>query len=216
MRMNTTMKRNLLWGLVLSVAALAVSFAVWGAVPSPMPIHWDAAGNPNGFASRAVGLTAMPITGALMALVLAAFGGALADKPKAQRALGHVIVAMAAFLVALHLLVIRAALTGGTLAVGALVVLMGALFVALGAMMQGLEQNRWVGVRTPWTLVDETNWVLTHRLAAWTMGIGGAIAMIVGLIFSGAVAFWLAFAAIMIGALLPVFGSWVIHASRGR
>ena len=107
-----------------------------------------------------------------------------------------------------------AALTGGGLAVGMFMILMGALFSGLGLMMPGIEQNRWVGVRTPWTLADEANWALTHRLAGWTMGIGGAVAMLSGLVLSGAVAFWVAFTAIVIGSLLPVLGSWVIHTAR--
>lgn len=211
---HTTMKRNLLWGLGLSAAALLVSVAVWGAVPSPMPIHWNAAGQPDGFAPRALGLTMLPILGAATTLLIGAVGTRLVGKPKAHRAMGGVAVGVSAFLAGLHLLVVRAALTGGVLAVEALMVMMGALFLALGTMMRDLEQNRWVGVRTPWTLADEANWVLTHRLATWTMGVGGAIAMIAGLVLSGAVAFWVAVAAIAIGALVPVLGSWVISAAR--
>ena len=211
---NTTMRRSLLGGLGVSAAALLVSVAVWSAVPSPMPIHWDAAGHPNGYASRAVGLTLMPVMAMVTSAILAACGRLLADKPKAHRTLGRVSLATSLFMGALHLLVIRAALTGGGLAIGTFMMLLGALFLGLGAMMPGIEQNRWVGVRTPWTLADEANWALTHRLAGWTMGIGGAIAVLAGLTLSGAVAFWVAFTAIMVGSLLPVFGSWVIHAAR--
>lgn len=211
---KTTMKRSLFWGLGVSAVALLVSAAVWSAMPSPMPIHWDAAGSPNGFASRAVGLTMMPILGAVTSVLLAACGRLVGDQPKAHRTLGRVSLATSGFMGAMHLLVIRAALSGGELAVDTLMILMGALVLGLGAMMPGIEPNRWVGVRTPWTLADETNWALTHRLAAWTMGIGGAVAMVAGLAFSGTVAFWVALAAIMVGSLLPVFGSWVIHAAR--
>jgi immunity protein, SdpI family len=213
MRM-TTMKRSTMLSLGISALALLSSLVVWSAVPSPMPIHWDAAGNPNGWATRAVGLTMLPLSGAFVAGILAAFARTMADKPKAQSVMGKVMVASTAFMGALHLMVIRAALTTGSLSVGVLMLLMGLLLTGLGLMMGDIEQNQWVGVRTPWTLADETNWALTHRFARWTMSIGGLVAVLAGLVLSGTAAFGVGFAAVMIGSLLPIFASYVIHASR--
>lgn len=49
---------------------------------------------------------------------------------------------------------------------------MGSLFIFLGNLLPKTKHNYFIGIRTPWTLADEQNWFLTHRLAAkiWVLG----------------------------------------------
>jgi uncharacterized membrane protein len=99
---------------------------------------------------------------------------------------------------------------------GPLVAMMGALLVALGTAMPHLQPNRWAGIRTPWTLSDEVNWKLTHRFAMWSMGVGGVIAMIAAFALPVPMSFWAAITSVVIGSLLPVGYSYVIHRMRRR
>ena len=49
-----------------------------------------------------------------------------------------------------------------------------------------VRRNRWVGVRTPWTLASDRVWTETHRLAAYLFvatGVLGLLSILIGLPF---------------------------------
>jgi uncharacterized membrane protein len=52
-------------------------------------------------------------------------------------------------------------------------------FALMGNVMGKVKPNFFMGVRTPWTLANETVWVRTHRLAAWLWTVGGLIGLAV-------------------------------------
>jgi uncharacterized membrane protein len=43
------------------VVALGASLILWPRLPNPMPIHWNAAGQPDNYGSRAIGALLMPV-----------------------------------------------------------------------------------------------------------------------------------------------------------
>jgi uncharacterized membrane protein len=82
---------------------------------------------------------------------------------------------------------------------------LGAFFVVLGQLMPRIRRNPWIGVRTPFTLSSDENWLRTHRIAGYTMTIGGLVAIALGAISPA-----LAIAAILAGVILPVIYSYVL------
>ncbi len=52
---------------------------------------------------------------------------------------------------------------------------LSALMILLGNFMGVIKQNRWLGIRTPWTLASETVWRRTHRLGGFTGVLGGVV-----------------------------------------
>jgi uncharacterized membrane protein len=65
-----------------------------------------------------------------------------------------------------------------------------ALFYAVGAMIQHARQNWFIGIRTPWTLMNETVWEKTHQM-------GGRLFKLAALIS-------------LVGVLFPDLGIWFI------
>lgn len=85
------------------------------------------------------------------------------------------------------------------------------LFIALlGNVLGKVRRNFWIGVRTPWTLANDTVWNQTHRLAAWTFTAGGLVACVAALIHPLAGLF-VGLAAILAAALIPVIYSLVLY-----
>ena len=85
------------------------------------------------------------------------------------------------------------------------------LFIALlGNVLGKVRRNFWIGVRTPWTLANDTVWNQTHRLAAWTFTAGGLIACVAALVhpLAGLI---VGMAAILAAALIPVIYSAVLY-----
>jgi uncharacterized membrane protein len=209
------MRKTMWTSLAIALVALLISVTAWNQVPNPMPIHWNASGEANGFASRTLGLLLMPALSAAVTALLVWVGSRKAGSEGERKGMAATTIATALFMLAMHVLMVQAAMREGlALSLGMLMPLMGIFFGALGLVMPMLPQNRFAGVRTPWTLADEVNWKLTHRFARWTMLSGGLLCLLSGLLLSGPVAFWGGFSAIMIGSLAPVAASYAIHRMR--
>src|ERR1041385_2519158 len=94
----------------IALLGLLLSAIVWNQVPDPFPIHWDAAGRANGYASRTFGLLLGPALAfgipALVALI------SLADpRAREQTAWHPIVIGLSTFTIIMHGLMIRAALS---------------------------------------------------------------------------------------------------------
>jgi len=88
--------------------------------------------------------------------------------------------------------------------------LIALLFIVLGNFMENIKPNYFVGVRTPWTLNNENNWKLTHRLTAKLWFFGGILFffMILFLPFKNITTFLLPF--VLLIAIIPIGYSFYI------
>src|SRR5258705_12435046 len=75
------------------------------------------------------------------------------------------------------------------------------LFVALGGFIGRAKPNFYLGIRTPWTLTSEANWLATHRFTGRLFVFGG-----LGLAAAAALgaSFWLVFAGFLAPGVLPM------------
>lgn len=85
----------------------------------------------------------------------------------------------------------------------------GVLFFVLWIAIKQVKSNYFVGIRTPWTLANETVWNKTHVLWSWTFTSAGALCVIDA--FLWVAVFTVFFSAIMIWALIPVVYSYFIY-----
>jgi len=205
-------KKTVLATIGPALAGVAISAATWSQIPDPMPIHWGASGEPNGWAPRVVGLLMLPLIGLIASAIT---GWAMRRGKLTEGMTAGVVLGMGGFHLGMHALAVQAALHPTfSLSLASVIVMMGALFGGLGLVMPQLEQNRWAGVRTPWSLADEVNWKLTHRFAAWSMGISGVACMVAAVVLPVPFSFWVGMTAVLLGSLSPVGYSYVIHRMR--
>jgi len=64
---------------------------------------------------------------------------------------------------------------------------LGIFMLIMSNFMGIIQYNRWLGIRTPWTLGDETVWKKTHRLGGHTGVLGGivmCISSVLGLVYN--------------------------------
>jgi len=204
------MKRYLFVFAAVVLLVLAMTLALYPELPAQVPVHWNAAGEADGWGPRAEVLvhSAFLVGLGLLWLVL--------PKVSPQRFAvdgfaatwwfsGMAMVGLLGYMQCMHL---WAAHQGGFAMDRAVVGGIGVFFVAAGNVMGKVRRNFWLGVRTPWTLANERVWYATHRLAARTMVAGGALAVLVAL------AGWhgvLGIAGIVLGALVPVVFSLVYY-----
>lgn len=87
-------------------------------------------------------------------------------------------------------------------------------FALMGNVLGKVRQNFWMGVRTPWTIANETVWNRTHRLAAWLfVGAGlGSFLLILALPSSASsAAFFVMIGSILAAAFIPVVYSAILY-----
>ena len=59
----------------------------------------------------------------------------------------------------------------------------GVLFILLSILMPLLRtQNKFIGIRTPWTLTSQLSWSKTHRLGGVLFALAGLLILALGLV----------------------------------
>jgi len=59
---------------------------------------------------------------------------------------------------------------------------MGALFVLLGNVLPKSRPGFFVGIRTPWAIMDPDNWIATHRYGGRIMMASGLALILIALV----------------------------------
>ncbi|WP_276353645.1 SdpI family protein [Cohnella caldifontis] len=90
----------------------------------------------------------------------------------------------------------------------------GVLWLIIGNRLGQVRSNFTFGIRTPWTLTDEHNWKMTHRLAGRLWFVAGLV-MLAAAGFTGTyVAAVVLIAAVLVSALIPTLYSYLLYAKR--
>ncbi len=191
------------------IVVLAGAWSAWHypTMPERVPTHWNVRGEVDGWGSRDVGAWLMP---GMMVFMLALFLvlpllSPVRYKIESFRPVWNAVITLVmAMFGAMHVIILHASLHPHV-DVGRILIAVICLFMAaLGLFMPKVRRNFWMGVRTPWTLASDEVWAATHRLAGWTMGVGGLVAALLAV---AGVTLLLAFGLVMAGALYPVLYS---------
>jgi uncharacterized membrane protein len=100
----------------------------------------------------------------------------------------------------------------GVLSINLILVLIGFLFIFLGNILPKVPKNFFIGIRTPWTLANETIWDRTHRLGGYLYVLGGLIMLIKGFVLPGNQVFQISTAVIALALFLyPLLHSFIVY-----
>lgn len=195
---------------------------LWNSLPEQMATHFDFNGVANGWSSRGFAVFGLPVF--LLGIhLLCAFASKIVRKQagfqlvRDKEAAGDETVnpKMEAVLlwtcpvVSLICAVsIYPAALGRESDIGMLVqIFVGFLFMAIGNYLPKCRQNRFVGIKLPWTLTDKENWSRTHRLAGAVWVAGGF------LLFANAFlkTSWIVIAVIVLAAAVPTGYSYWLY-----
>jgi uncharacterized membrane protein len=198
-------------GLLLVLAGFAVVGLQYAGLPDPMPTHWNAAGQVNGWMPKFWGAFLFPIMMAALWLVFLALPRISPrgfEMEPFWPAWGVFKVTIQALLLFMGILVLRAAKAGGELSQTALFASLGVLFVVMGNLLGKVTRNFFVGIRTPWTLASEEVWYRTHRLAGKLFVAAGLFVVAAALLGQRV---WPIVTAVGLAGLVPVIYSYVIY-----
>lgn len=206
-----TTKTSLTISFILIAIAAIFGLVLWNQLPDPMPSHWNAAGEVDGYMSKFWGIWMMPMMTLGITLLLAAVPAIDPLKANIEKFRGlynAFVVGFTAYMLYVYGLTLAAALGLQFNMTYMLVPAVGLLFVGISFLIEKAKRNFFIGIRTPWTLVSDEVWEKTHQLGAWAFRIGGVLVMLVA--FLGESAAWLLLPVFLLMALTPVVYSYIL------
>jgi uncharacterized membrane protein len=174
------------WVRYIAVGVLwAVGLIALPLLPNPAPIHWNAAGEVDGYGSPLLAALLLPAIGTAVAIMTpllpridprgeryVAFGGTYA----------LIMNAAILFFLVVQLVTVGFAL-GFPLDVSRLIGAgVGLLLAVIGNELGRVQPNFFVGIRTPWTLADPEVWRRTHRVGGRVFAGFGALIVLTSLL----------------------------------
>ena len=207
-------------------ADLTASLALFGRLPERAPVHWNFHGDVDGYGPRWLLLLFGPPLLVFLWALFAALPGidpksraaakvALPDAPPAEQGSRDAVFSIALCLVAvLHVVALLEA-SRVVAARGRLFALaLSGLMLLMGNVLGRVRPNFFVGIRTPWTLADDTVWRRTHRLAGKTFFAGGLLSLAAVAALPPEHGFAVLIGLLVGASLLPVVASYIYW--RGR
>jgi uncharacterized membrane protein len=197
--------------ITLVVISFLLAIVLYPVMPDPMPSHWNAAGEIDGYMSKFWGLFLMPLITLGMILLFIAIPRI--DPLKANIAqfiesYNLMVVLFVVYMLYVYILTLLAAWGVPFNMTTMLLPAMGLLFIVIGFLIGKAKRNFFIGIRTPWTLSSDTVWAKTHELGKW-MFIGAGI-ICIPCAFLGEAAFWVMMIALMTAAFVPIVYSYIL------
>ena len=204
-------KKNLKTLIITSVVILLPILAgmiLWNQLPDPMPSHWNASGEVDGWSSKTFAVFGLPLI-MLAAQWLCTLGTAADPKKNnhPEKILHLVLWIIPVLSVVMHTFVYLIALGYGVRMEVVMPILIGLIFTIIGNYLPKCKQNYTIGIKIPWTLNNEENWNKTHRFAGWLWTFCGIAIMFTGF-FGG---FWVFLPITLLMVLVPVLYSYLLH-----
>lgn len=164
----------------LALAALMAAFAFYAASQvapgTQLPVHWNAAGEVNGTLPALQALL-FPVVAVLSCTALFSLIPRL--EPLQDGLEGSAEVLRTIWIGLLFIMVmIQAAVSAPAFGIKLPVALpllgVGLFFIVIGNVLPKSRPGFFVGIRTPWAILDTDNWIATHRLGGKLMMLAGA------------------------------------------
>ena len=204
-------KKNLKTLIITSIIILLPILAglyLWNQLPEQIPTHWNAAGEVDGWSSKAFAVFGLP--GILLAVQWLCMFGTAADPKKANHSekIMHLVLWIIPVLSIVLGAVTYMTALGADVAVEMIMPLViGLVFTIIGNYLPKCKQSYTIGIKIPWTLNSEENWNRTHRFAGrlWLVcGLGIMLTAFIG-------GFWLFLPITLVMVIVPMVYSYVLH-----
>jgi len=206
--MRTNKISTLLITTVICLIPVIFGLLVFDELPPQIPIHFDAAGNPDNFLSKTLAVFGLPL---FMAAINLYAHFRMNNEPKIDHPSSTLRQATKWAAPVVSVIFVPVSLV---IAMGAKipVVMLGTALAGIAIVISGNylpknRQNYTLGVKLPWTLHSETNWNKTNRFAGFVWVIGGMI-VIANAFLSN---WWVTLAVIALLVFLPFLYSYLVY-----
>lgn len=208
--MTNAKKAFIVFSGLLTFLTSVLFFGFFNGVPDQVAIHWNLAGQVDGYSSKLLGLGLFPI-------LMIVFGGLFLILPKLDPLnknfvdfqKEYFLLSGAIMLVFYSIFTFVLFWNLGFLfdMTQVFSIIFGVLWFVIAYVLKGIKRNFFVGIRTPWTISSDIVWSKTHILGSKLFFISGLLSLIGG--FSS-LAFWFVIGPVLISSLISIIYSYII------
>lgn len=201
-----------LWLVTVLVLAIMLGVSAWAWLKVPagtqVPIHWNAAGEPDDYGNKFIGIFLLPIVTLGISIIFTLvryIDPKRANILRSAQAYRATLFGILFFMLALHIgAMINVA--GYPLNIGYIAApAVGLMFIVMGNYLGKIRRNYMFGVRTPWTLASELSWNKTHRFAG-KLFVAAGLLILLATIWNPVWAF-----GVMIGAIIVTLSLTIVY-----
>ena len=199
-------------GLILSsiVILLPILFGVvfWDQFPKTFVTHFGISGEADGYSSKAFAVFCPPLI--LLSTHWLCILITMADKRQKRqnkKVTGMILWIMPSISIFVNAMMYGIALGKDLNPLLLISPLLGLMFIFIGNYMPKCTQNSTIGIKIPWTLANEENWNVTHRLAG-KLWVGGGVLILLCSFLPENIAHTIMFLMILPMVIIPIFYSW--------
>ncbi|MBW2974110.1 SdpI family protein [Candidatus Woesearchaeota archaeon] len=155
--------------IIFIILIFAASVYLYPKMPERMPVHWNSAGEIDGYGGRFAGLFLIPLFLAGIYLLFLFLPKIMVYKENFEKFKGYFYGFKVVFILFFSAIYIAMLLPNFRIIINMVYIMIPSLSVFLfyiGYMLKFAKRNYFIGIRTPWTLASEDVWNKTHRLGS--------------------------------------------------
>ncbi len=200
---------------LLTVFTTVVAVWAWSMLPpgGGVPVNYLGLDGLRHTGTSRIALWVMPYASAIVTLGLTLASRRRAFTESAALPLDMTMIAVVGVLMVTQLAIVGRTADPAFNVLRPVAAAVGVLLIAVGNYLGKARRNAVFGIKTPWTLADDTVWDRTHRFTGLAMVLGGVVLIAVSLLVSEAVVLGLA---IGVCSALPTLAGIVRSASLAR
>ena len=206
------MKKIFVISAIIILLAILLSIFIYPRLPDPMPSHWNAQGEVDGYMSKFWAVSMMPIISILIMGLMLALPNIDPLKKNISKFRSYYdmfILAFVIFFAYIHVLTLAYSLNFVFNMTVMIMPAIAIIFWGSAILMEKSKRNWFVGIKNPWTLSSDVVWEKTHKLAGKLFKVL-AIIMIVGLFFDKYL-MWMLFVSIVVVVVWLFVYSYLIY-----
>ncbi|MDF2887177.1 MAG: hypothetical protein K0R23_1562 [Lacrimispora sp.] len=174
-------KKTMIITSVLCMLPEILSVILYKRLPEQVAVHWNSAGEINGYLPKAMAAFGMPVVFLLLNIfsnISLLYDPRRENQPKALRAIGIWMVPLISLILVPATLIMSLGVKFPITTFS--FTLTGIVLIVTGNYLPKSRRNYVMGVRLPWTFHDSDNWNKTNRLAGRIMVGGGFVILVSG------------------------------------
>jgi len=210
MKENTSNSIWFIWAAITIAAPFTIAVALWDKLPAQIPIHWNIHGEADSFVPKFWAVVIFTGTNLfLYGLLWLKHIDPKKNFEQFKTAFYWITFTIATLMSLIACLVFLNSAGMAFNLFKAILTLILLMLMIVGNFMGKLRPNYFVGIRTPWTIEDETVWIKTHRLGGrlWVLG---SLSVLI-LLYTTSLPVWMLFVLLLTTLLLPALYSYVLY-----
>lgn len=198
--------------IIIFASMIFTALYFYGSLPEKIPIHWNAAGEADGFGSRN-SILIFPIMYMIIYFILLFLPTIDVYRENVKKSFKNyfgIRLTMGLFFLAMFIITLLINYYDFNLS-KAIILAIDLLFIAIGYFIKDIKRNYFAGIRTPWALSDEKIWDETHKMSGKLFMITGGLLLIVSIVVNAMVSFYITISLLILISLFSATYSYRVY-----